>query len=204
MISNKILQSGFLMLATRKQKKARNYRGAEMLSDINNLDSMLGGNHLERKEGEFSDSIRRRGSPNFNAAENNEEYSYPNSRENRSYNSAKYGHNSAGTYSCAEFIKLPGELNLRISREMDEVMKSVSTQIQRAGKDAISNQVLPQIRDALGAGSGQKTQKGWNVSAERPESNSEENPSQNIRSSSRSEPFRNRLHDENADSTHDI
>ena len=48
------------------------------------------------------------------------------------------------------------------------------------------------------------TQKGWNVSAERPERNSEDNPSHKIRSSSRSEPFRNRLNDDNADSTHDM
>ena len=33
----------FLMSATRKQKKARQSRGSEMLSDIENLDIMLGG-----------------------------------------------------------------------------------------------------------------------------------------------------------------
>ena len=47
------------------------------------------------------------------------------------------------------------------------------------------------------------TQKGWNVSAERPERNVENNSSQKFRSSSRREPFRNRLYDENADSPHD-
>ena len=46
------------------------------------------------------------------------------------------------------------------------------------------------------------TQKGWNVLAGGPECNSEDNASQKIRSSSRTEPFRNRLNDENADSTH--
>ena len=38
------------MATTRKQKKARKCRGAEMLSDIENLDTMLGANHLEREE----------------------------------------------------------------------------------------------------------------------------------------------------------
>ena len=49
---------------------------------------------------------------------------------------------------------------------MDEMMNSVSVQIQRANNDAISNQVLPQIQNAFKAGSGHVTQKGWNVPAE--------------------------------------
>ena len=59
---------------------------------------------------------------------------------------------------------------------------------------------MPQIQKTLRVGSGQTTLKGWNVSTERPK----RNPCQKIRNSSRSEPFRNRLHDENADSTHDM
>ena len=42
---------------------------------------MLGGNHLERGESEFGDSIRRPDSPNYNALEGNEEDSYPQSWE---------------------------------------------------------------------------------------------------------------------------
>ena len=51
---------------------------------------------------------------------------------------------------------------------MDEVMNSVSVQLQRAIYDAISNQVLPQIQNALWSDSGQTTQKGWTVSADTP------------------------------------
>ena len=126
----------------------------------------MGGNHLEREESVYSDSSRSPGSPSYIAPENNEENCYPNSKENRSSNSADDGHNSAGTDSSAESKWLPGELNLRISREMDEVMNSVSIQIQRAINDAISNQVLPQIQNALRAGSGPLTQKGWNLGRE--------------------------------------
>ena len=86
---------------------------------------------------------------------------------------------------------------------MDEAMNSVSLQIRRAFNDAISNQVLPHIQNALRAGSGQMTQKGWNVSAEKPERNYEDNPSQKTRSSSRSEPFRSRVCDEDADNAYD-
>ena len=40
-----------------------------MLSDIENLDMMLGGNHLEKEGSELNDSIRRPCSPNFEAPE---------------------------------------------------------------------------------------------------------------------------------------
>ena len=101
------------MTTTRKQKEARNSREAEMLSDIESLDFMLGCNHLGREGSEFSDFVRRPDIPKYNVPENNQEDSYPNSRENRSSNSANYGHNSAGTDSCAEFNRLSGELNLK-------------------------------------------------------------------------------------------
>ena len=52
---------------------------------------------------------------------------------------------------------------------MDEVMNSVSVQIQGAINDAISNQVLPQIQNAITASSGHVTRKGWNVTVEKPE-----------------------------------
>ena len=93
------------MPSTRKQEKARKSRVTEMLSDIENLDIMLRGNHLEREGIEFSGSIRRPDSPNFNAPENIEEDMYPNCREKRSSKSAHYGHISAGTDSSAEFSR---------------------------------------------------------------------------------------------------
>ena len=139
----KYYNQDFLMPTTRKQKKARKSRGAEMLSDIKSLDNMSGGNHLEREESEYSDPSRRLGSPSDNAPEYGEENHYPKSRENRSGNSADYGHIPAGTNSNAEFNRLSGELNLRISREMDEVMNSLSDQIQRDNNNGISHQVLP-------------------------------------------------------------
>ena len=86
----------------------------------------------------------------------------------------------AGTDSSAEFERSSGELNLRISREMNGVMNSVSLELQRANNDSISNQVLPQIQYALGAGSGPLTQKRWNVSTERPERNADDNPNQKV------------------------
>ena len=70
-------------------------------------------------------------------------------------------------------IRLSSELNSRISREMDEMMNNVSVQLHSAINDAISNQVLPQIRNVIMAGSGHMTKKGWNVPVEGPETNTE-------------------------------
>ena len=47
------------MPTTRKQKKARKSRGIDMLSDIENLDIMLGENHFSRNEGDESLSSNR-------------------------------------------------------------------------------------------------------------------------------------------------
>ena len=111
------------------------------------------------------DSIlaRRPESVNCNASETNEESLYLNTKENRSGNSADLGQNSTSTSCSAEFNRLSGELNSKISREMDEMMSSVSVQIQRAISDAINSQVLPQMQNASKAGSGHVAQKGWNV-----------------------------------------
>ena len=52
---------------------------------------------------------------------------------------------------------------------MDEMMNSVSVQIQRAFSGAINSQVLPQIQNSFKTGSGHMTHKRWNVPAARPE-----------------------------------
>ena len=181
------------MPITRKQKKARKSRGQEMLSDLETLDIMLGGSHFDREESEDSILARRPRSYNGDVSENNEQNLHPNTRESRSGNSVNLCQNSIGASSSAEFNRLLGELNSRISREMDEMMNSVSVQIQRAISDANSNQVLPQIQNAFKAGPGHVTQKGWNIPAERSEYIAENYRKEKIRSNSRSEFSRNRL-----------
>ena len=105
---------------------------------------------------------------------------------------ADHGQNSVGTNSNAGINRLLSELNSRLSRELDGMMSSVNTQIQRAINDAIGSQILPQIQTALYSGSGHLTQNRWNVPSERPEINSEENCSKKTRKNSRSEQFRDR------------
>ena len=188
----------FLMPTTRKQKKAGKSIGLEIMSDIENLDVVLGGNHFEREENEDSIIARRPETANCNASDNDES-PHLNTREDKPGNSTDRGQNSTGASSSAEFNRISGELNLRIPREMDEMMKSVIVQIQRAINDAISNQILPQIQNAFKAGSGQTKQKGWNVPTEKPEYDTEDCRNDKIRSNSRSELIRNRLNDDLTD-----
>ena len=164
------------MPTTRKQKKARKSREAEMLSDIENLDIMLGGNHFirnERSESLNSNQARRPNSLFGDEFENEDENRLPNSRNDELSPNAELGQNSVRGSSNAEINRLSSELNSRISREMDEMMNNVSVQIQRAISEAISNQVLPQIQNAIMADSGHMTKERWNVPSERPEGFSE-------------------------------
>ena len=145
-----------------------------MLSDRETLDIMLSGSHFDREESANSILARRPSSDNGDVSENNEENLHPSTMESRSGNSAVLGRNSTGASSSAEFNRLSCELNSRISREKDEMMDTVSVQIQRAISEAISNQVMPQIQNALKAGTGHVIQKGWNVPAGRPENIAED------------------------------
>ena len=147
-----------------------------MLSDLENLDIMLGENHFNRNERDGSVSSnfgRRPGSTSADELGNNGENRHSVTRDIDPGNNADYGRNSIGGNSSAEINKLSSELNSRLSRELDDMMCSVNSQIQRAISDAISNQVLPQIQSALSAGSGHMTQNRWDIPSERPEINSE-------------------------------
>ena len=164
------------MPTTRKQKKARKSRGLEMLSDIENIDIMLGENHFNarEREGSLNSNLPTRSrSLASNESENENGNVDRNQRNDRSKTNTEYDQNSVTANSSAEINRLSSELNSRISREMDEMMNSVSVQIQRAISDAISTQVLPQIQNVIMAGSGHGTRKGWNVPSKRPELNSE-------------------------------
>ena len=140
------------MPTTRKQKKARKSRGLEILSDIENLDIMLGENHFNdtrRDESLDGTSIRRQESIISNNLENEEMDLHSDHRNLGVGTSTGHDRNSASIDSQAEINKLSSELNSRISREMDVMMDSVSSQIQRAISDAINNQVLNRFKTSL-------------------------------------------------------
>ena len=162
-----------------------------MLSDLENLDIMLRGDHYsrnERSESLNSNQARRPNSLFGDEFENEDEGRYSNLENNGPSPNADLGQDSARGSSNAEINRLSSEMNSRISREMDEVMNSVNVQIQRALKEAISNQVLPQIQNALMAGSGHLTQNRWNIPSERPEGYSEVLQNSESRNNSKSKP----------------
>ena len=76
-----------------------------MLSDIENLDIMLGERHSEREESVNSKSARRPESAISNMYENNEENLYLNHRELGLGNDADQGQNSTSDNSNAELIR---------------------------------------------------------------------------------------------------
>ena len=191
------------MPTTRKSKKARKSRRLELLSDIENLDIMLGERHSERDEIVNSNSAGKPESTTSDMFENNEDNLYLNHAEVRPGKSADPGQNSTSGNSNAEINRLSSELISRLSREMDEVMNSVNTQIQRAISDAISNQILPQLQNALRARSEHVTQNRWNVSVERPETNSEDYRSEKTKNYSRSHPTRDCLQDNHTNRAYD-
>ena len=159
---------------------------------------MLGENHfngMSREESLDSNSARRPKSATNNNL-GNEDENYLNHRNAISGIDADYGQNSVDASSHAEINRLSNELNFRIPREMDEVMNSVSVQIQRAINDAISNQVLPRVQIAITVSSGHVTRKGWNVTVERPETNSEVLRNIGSKDNLRSEHVQNRQNDD--------
>ena len=178
------------MSTTRKQKKARKSRGLEMLSDIENLDIMFGENHFNSREREGSLNSNLPGRPRSfasNESENEDGNMGETERNISSRTNTERDSNSITGNSSAEINRLSSELNSRNSRKMDEMMNSVSVQIQRAISDAISTQVLPQIQNVMKAGSGHGTRKGWDVPAERPELISEVQRNLNAKNNLRNE-----------------
>ena len=178
-----------------------------MLSDIENRYIKLGGeNHfdtVEREESLNSNLARRPESANSNNFENDDETTYLNSGVINPCIYAEYGRNSASANSSAEINRFSSELNSRISREKDELMNSVSIQIQKAINDDIGNQILPQIQNVIMAGSGHVTKKRWNVPAEGPETNTEILRNEKARKNSKSELVENLLNDGATDNAHD-
>ena len=134
---------------------------------------------------------------------NNEENLYLNHAEMKTGNSADPGQNLTSASANVEINRLSSELNSRLSRVMDEMMNSVNTQIQRASSDAINNQILPQIENALKAGSAHVTPNRWNVPSERPEINPEDYRSEKTKNYFRSEPTRDCLYDNHTNQAYD-
>ena len=102
-----------------------------MLSDLENMDIMLGSNHFRREASEFGNSARRPESLSYDALVDHNTNSHSNVGENEIRRFAGNDHDSREVDSSSEINRLSGVLNQRITQRMNDLMNSVSSQIQR-------------------------------------------------------------------------
>ena len=98
------------MPTTRKRKKARKSREQDMLSDIENLDIIIGGNSLDRDEN-ISSSLGRRPpeSPSYGNFLNQNGQSQSSSGEAEIRRYAQNGNSAREVDSSREYNRLSGE-----------------------------------------------------------------------------------------------
>ena len=130
------------MPSTRKQKaKARKSREMDKMSDIDNLDVMLGSGNENPIERELADAIEQSSVQEDYGANEYQESSYRNFvRENEPLRQIEVRQS---------FETFTNEFNLRLSREMDSMMSMVHSQINRAISTAISERVIPEIQNIV-------------------------------------------------------
>ena len=128
------------MPSTRRQKaKARKSREIDILSDIENMDVMLGngdGNLIER---ELADAIEQ-------SSVQGDIESNMHSRDQ--YASFTYENNLPRQCDVRQsFETFSNEFNLRLSQEMYSMMSMMNSQINRAINTAIAEKVIPEIQN---------------------------------------------------------
>ena len=136
------------MPSTRKQKaKARKTRELDMLSDYGNMDIMLGDGN--------SNSIERELDSLINVPDRPQDFqSFPkrdNSSQENEIRDIDIRNEPDREGRLIESINiLSGEMNARMSREMETMMDLMHTQISRAINSAISERIIPEIQNMVG------------------------------------------------------
>ena len=133
------------MRSTRRQKaKARKSRELDMLSDYGHMDVMLG-------EGK-SNSIERELDSLNNVPERQQDFqSFPNrdvsSLENEIRDIDSRNEPVRESRLMESINMFSGEVNAKMSQEMETMMDVMHTQISRAISSAISERIIPYVRD---------------------------------------------------------
>ena len=130
------------MPSTRRQKaKARKSKEMDILSDIENMDVMLGNGDNNPIERDLADDIEQ--SSMQGDIESSEQLG-------NQYNNFTY-ENSLPRQSDVRqsFEMFSNEFNLRLSQEMDSMMSMMHSQINRAISNAISERVIPEIQNIV-------------------------------------------------------
>ena len=130
------------MPSTRRQKaKARKSREMDMLSDIENMDVMLGNGGSNPIERELTDAIEQ--SSVQGDVESNEHLG-------NQYTSFAYENNLPRQDDIRQSLEtFSNEFNLRLSQEMDSMMSMMHSQINRAISNAIAKRVIPEIQNIV-------------------------------------------------------
>ena len=130
------------MPVTRKRKnKTRRSSEADMISDLENMDVMIGSNHYESEDSEIGNSVRRPENPTTDALVDYNSNTYSTSRENEHGGSVGNGQGSGETDSSSELNRLSGELKQRRAQKINRLTNSVSMQKQGAMNEAMNEQV---------------------------------------------------------------
>ena len=136
------------MPSTRKQKaKARKSRELDVLSDYGNMDIMLGDGN--------SNSIERELDSLINVPDRPQDFqSFPNREISSQENEIGDIDNRNEPVREGRLIEsinvLSGEMNARMSREMETMMELMHTQISRAINSAISERIIPELQNMVG------------------------------------------------------
>ena len=130
------------MPSTRRQKaKARKSREMDMLSDIENMDVMLGNGSSNPIERELTDAIEQ--SSVQGDVESNE-------HSGNQYTSFAYENNLPRQDDIRQSLEtFSNEFNLRLSQEMDSMMSMMHSQINRAISNAIAERGIPEIQNIV-------------------------------------------------------
>ena len=132
------------MPSTRKQKaKERRSRQLEMLSDVENVDIMLGSYSREDEDNNASEN-----EANLDSGSSRPQQSSNTLGEDfRSLFNANSRENSEITIETTRLIN--EEISNQMSRKLNEIKDSLSNQIQDAISSAITEQILPSIQNTL-------------------------------------------------------
>ena len=130
------------MPSTRRQKaKSRKSRELDMMSDLENLDIMLGNGNDNPIERELASAIEQssvQGDIEDDMNQGNDYRNFPYESDSIRQNDVRQS-----------FETFTNAFNLRLSQEMDSMMSMVQGQINRAINAAIAERVIPEIQNMV-------------------------------------------------------
>ena len=128
------------MPSTRRQKaKARKSREMDMMSDVDNLDVMLGSGIENPFERELADAIKQ--------SSVQEDYGVNEYQRSTYRNFVQENEPLRQNEVRQSFETFTNEFNLRLSQEMNSMMSIVHNQLNRSINTAISERVIPEIQN---------------------------------------------------------